>query len=77
MPPYDVLDAILEDYVEGYKSAEQIAHDHKYDLELVKRVIRMVDRAEYKRQQAAVGLKISEKAFGVGRRMPIAAKSEI
>jgi len=43
---------------------------------LVKRVIRMVDRAEYKRQQAAVGLKISEKAFGVGRRMPIAAKSE-
>ncbi len=77
LPPYDVLDAVLEDYVEGYKSAEQIAQDHKYDLELVKRVIRMVDRAEYKRQQAAVGLKISEKAFGVGRRMPIAAKSEV
>jgi uncharacterized protein (UPF0335 family) len=66
----------LVDYVEDYKSAEQIAQDHGFDLELVKRVIRMVDRAEYKRQQAAVGLKISEKAFGVGRRMPIAAKSE-
>ena len=76
LPPYDVLDAILVDYVEEYKSAEEIALDHKFDLELVKRVIRMVDRAEYKRQQAAVGLKISEKAFGVGRRMPIAAKSE-
>ena len=76
LPPYEVLDAILVDYVEDYKSAEQIAQDHGFDLELVKRVIRMVDRAEYKRQQAAVGLKISEKAFGVGRRMPIAAKSE-
>ena len=76
LPPYDVLDAILVDYVEEYKSAEQIAQDHHFELDLVKRVIRMVDRAEYKRQQAAVGLKISEKAFGVGRRMPIAAKSE-
>ncbi len=77
LPPYDVLDKILEDYVECYKPAEQIAADHQYDIELVKRVIRMVDRAEYKRQQAAVGLKISEKAFGVGRRMPIAAKPEV
>jgi NAD+ synthase/NAD+ synthase (glutamine-hydrolysing) len=76
LPPYDVLDAILEDYVECYKSAEQIARDRNFDWELVKRVIRMVDRAEYKRQQAAIGLKISEKAFGVGRRMPISAKSE-
>ncbi|HWR13806.1 MAG TPA: NAD+ synthase [Terriglobales bacterium] len=75
LPPYDVLDAILEDYVECYKAAEEIAATHGFDIELVKRVIRMVDRAEYKRQQAAVGLKISEKAFGVGRRMPIAAKS--
>jgi len=76
LPPYDVLDAILVDYIEDYKSAEQIAQDHGYDLALVKSVLRMVDRNEYKRQQAAVGLKISEKAFGVGRRMPIAAKSE-
>jgi NAD+ synthase/NAD+ synthase (glutamine-hydrolysing) len=76
LPPYDVLDAILVDYIEDYKSAEQIAKDHGFDVALVKSVMRMVDRNEYKRQQAAVGLKISEKAFGVGRRMPIAAKSE-
>jgi len=76
LPPYDVLDAILVDYIEDYKSAEQIAKDHGFDPVLVKSVMRMVDRNEYKRQQAAVGLKISEKAFGVGRRMPIAAKSD-
>jgi len=76
LPPYEVLDAILLDYIEDYKSAEQIAADHGFELALVKSVMRMVDRNEYKRQQAAVGLKISEKAFGVGRRMPIAAKSE-
>jgi len=76
LPPYDVLDAILVDYIEDYKSAEEIARGHGFDLALVKSVMRMVDRNEYKRQQAAVGLKISEKAFGVGRRMPIAAKGE-
>jgi NH3-dependent NAD+ synthetase len=76
LPPYEVLDAILLDYVEDYKSAEQIASSRGFDVALVKSVLRMVDRNEYKRQQAAVGLKISEKAFGVGRRMPIAAKSE-
>ena len=76
LPPYDVLDAVLEDYVEDLHSAEQIAADRGFDIELVRRVIRMVDRAEYKRQQAAPGLKISPKAFGYGRRFPIAAKSE-
>ena len=75
LPAYDVLDAILEDYVEDSHSAEQIARDRGFALELVKRVIRMVERAEYKRQQAAPGIKISEKAFGYGRRFPIAAKS--
>jgi NH3-dependent NAD+ synthetase len=70
------LDAILEDYIEDSHSAEQIAADRKFDIQLVKRVIRMVDRAEYKRQQAAPGLKISPKAFGYGRRVPIAAKFE-
>ena len=59
LPPYDVLDAILEDYVEDLHTAEQIAADHNFDLALVQRVIRMVDGAEYKRQQAAPGLKIS------------------
>jgi NAD+ synthase/NAD+ synthase (glutamine-hydrolysing) len=77
LPPYDVLDAILEDYVEESRSAEQIAQSRNYDLSLVKRVVRMIERSEYKRQQAAPGIKISEKAFGYGRRFPIAAKSEI
>ncbi len=77
LPPYEVLDAVLEDYVEDSRSAEQIASDRGFDLPTVRRVIRMVDRAEYKRQQAAPGLKISPKAFGYGRRLPIAAKSEV
>ena len=76
LPPYEVLDAVLEDYVEDMHPAEQIAKDRGFDIETVRRVIRMVDRAEYKRQQAAPGLKISPKAFGYGRRFPIAAKSE-
>jgi NAD+ synthase (glutamine-hydrolysing) len=77
LPPYEVLDPILEDYVEKGKSAEQIASNRKVEIDLVKRVIRMVERTEYKRQQAAPGLKISEKAFGYGRRFPIAAKSDV
>jgi NAD+ synthase (glutamine-hydrolysing) len=77
LPPYEVLDAVLEDYVEDSHSAEQIAADRHFDIEVVRRVIRMVDRAEYKRQQAAPGLKISPKAFGYGRRFPIAARNEV
>src|SRR5438309_9140317 len=76
LPPYEVLDAVLEDYVEDSHPAEQIASERGFDLATVRRVIRMVDRAEYKRQQAAPGLKISPKAFGYGRRFPIAAKCE-
>jgi NAD+ synthase (glutamine-hydrolysing) len=74
LPPYEILDAVLEDYIEDSHPAEQIAADRRIDIEVVRRVIRMVDRAEYKRQQAAPGLKISPKAFGYGRRFPIAAK---
>jgi len=77
LPPYEVLDVVLEDYVEESHSAEQIAADRRLDIEVVRRVMRMVDRAEYKRQQAAPGLKISPKAFGYGRRFPIAAKSDL
>jgi NAD+ synthase (glutamine-hydrolysing) len=76
LPPYEVLDEILEDFVEESWSAEQIARAHNFDPELVRRVIRMVERSEYKRQQAAPGIKISAKAFGYGRRFPIAAKAE-
>jgi NAD+ synthase/NAD+ synthase (glutamine-hydrolysing) len=77
LPPYEVLDAILEDFVEESSSAEQIGQVHKFDLDLVRRVIRMVERSEYKRQQAAPGIKISAKAFGYGRRFPIAVKAEV
>jgi NAD+ synthase (glutamine-hydrolysing) len=77
LPPYEALDAVLEDYVEDSHPAERIAAKRGFDIEVVRRVIRMVDRAEYKRQQAAPGLKISAKAFGYGRRLPIAAKCEV
>jgi NAD+ synthase/NAD+ synthase (glutamine-hydrolysing) len=76
LPPYEILDTVLVDYVEDNKSPRQIAEEHGYDLELVRKVTRMVDRSEYKRQQAAPGLKISEKAFGFGRRYPIAARTD-
>ena len=77
LPPYEVLDAILEDYIEELHTADRIAADRNFDVNLVRRVIRMVERAEYKRQQAAPGIKISAKAFGYGRRLPIAAKSDV
>jgi len=77
LPPYEVLDAILEDYVEESRTAEQIAADRGFDIVVVRRVIHMVNSAEYKRQQAAPGIKISAKAFGYGRRFPIAAKLDV
>ncbi len=77
LPPYGVLDTILEDYIADNRSPETIAQDHGLALPLVRRVVAMVDRSEYKRQQAAPGLKISEKAFGFGRRYPIAASQGI
>ena len=77
LPPYDVLDVILEDFVEESYSPERIAWVHKFEPDLVRRVIRMVERSEYKRQQAAPGIKISAKAFGYGRRFPIAAKADV
>jgi NAD+ synthase/NAD+ synthase (glutamine-hydrolysing) len=77
LPPYDVLDTILEDFIEDYRTAEQIAAERGYDVQLVKNIVRMVERSEYKRQQAAPGLKITPKAFGLGRRFPIAMKSEV
>ena len=77
LPPYDILDQILEDYVEDLKSAEEIAETRKLDIELVRRVVKMIERSEYKRQQAAPGIKITEKAFGVGRRFPIAVRHEV
>jgi NAD+ synthase (glutamine-hydrolysing) len=70
LPPYDVLDPILEAYVERDESPAEIAGDGVSE-ELVEDVIRMVDRAEYKRRQAPPGIKITPKAFGRDRRLPI------
>jgi NAD+ synthetase len=73
LPPYDVLDAILEEYVvKCHPVAEIIAAG--YDPAAVHRVVKLIDGAEYKRRQAAPGLKITTKAFGVGRRIPIAQR---
>jgi NAD+ synthase (glutamine-hydrolysing) len=77
LPPYEVLDVILEEYVEDLKTVHEIAEGHRWDEKMVARVAKMIERSEYKRQQAPPGLKISEKAFGVGRRFPIAVKYEV
>jgi len=74
LPPYDVLDEIIERYVEREHSAGQIIQDTGHDAELVQRIARLIDRNEYKRKQAAPGLKITGRAFGFGRRMPIAQR---
>lgn len=73
LPPYDVLDAVLHEYIEEEKCAADIAAKG-FDEAVVRDIIRMVDRNEYKRKQAATGLKVTSRAFGIGRRMPIAAK---
>ena len=72
LPPYPVLDAILERYVEQHQSKEAIV-DAGFAPHTVERIIRLVHIAEFKRYQAAPGLKITDRAFGTGWRMPIAA----
>ena len=73
LPPYDVLDAILDRYVvQGRSAAEIVAGG--FDAAIVRQVIRLIDLSEYKRRQAAPGLKVTTKAFGMGRRIPIAQK---
>ena len=71
LPPYDVLDPIVEAYVEDDRSPEDIIAARGLDPKLVDRVVEMIDRAEYKRRQAAPGIKITPKAFGRDRRLPI------
>jgi NAD+ synthase (glutamine-hydrolysing) len=70
LPPYDVLDAILREYVEEDRSIAEIARDG-HDAALVARVARLVDLSEYKRRQSPPGLKITPRAFGKDRRLPI------
>ena len=74
LPPYDVLDPILKAYIEEVKSPEEIAEETGFDLKLVRSIAALVDRNEYKRKQAAPGLKITSRAFGFGRPFPIAQR---
>jgi len=74
LPPYDVLDRILKAYIEEVKCPEEIAIETGIDLKLVRDIASLVDRNEYKRKQAAPGLKITSRAFGFGRPFPIAQR---
>ncbi|MFB6249882.1 MAG: NAD(+) synthase, partial [Salinibacter sp.] len=71
LPPYETLDAILERYVEKKKELGTIVGETGIDEGLVRDVLRQVDQNEYKRRQAPPGLRVTEKAFGIGRRIPI------
>jgi NAD+ synthase (glutamine-hydrolysing) len=74
LPPYDVLDRILKAYVEDLRAPEEIAGQNQFPLDLVRSVARRVDQNEYKRKQAPPGLKVTSKAFSVGRSFPLAQK---
>jgi NAD+ synthase (glutamine-hydrolysing) len=73
LPPYEVLDAILEAYVNKRKSVDEIV-GYGFDEEMVRRVLSLVDRSEWKRRQSAIGTKITGMAFGRDRRLPITNK---
>ncbi|HUA97017.1 MAG TPA: NAD+ synthase [Terracidiphilus sp.] len=77
LPPYEVLDPIVEAYVERYETPERIAREHGFSPDVVQQVVRLVERSEYKRQQAAPVLKVTAKSFGTGRRFPIAVKVQV
>jgi NAD+ synthase/NAD+ synthase (glutamine-hydrolysing) len=74
LPEYEILDKILEEYIEEMRPAAEISAKLGLPLDLVREIAGKVDRNEYKRQQAAPGLKITSKAFGIGRRFPIAQR---
>jgi NAD+ synthetase len=76
LPPYDVLDRVLKAYVEEVRTPEEIASHFGFPLEMVRDIAVKVDRSEYKRKQAAPGLKITSRAFGFGRPFPMAQKFE-
>ena len=73
LPPYDVLDEILRRHIEQHQPGEQIIAAG-FDPETVRQVLRLVRVSEFKRKQAAPGLKVTDRAFGTGWRMPIAAR---
>jgi NAD+ synthase (glutamine-hydrolysing) len=74
LPPYSVLDRILKAYIEDLHSPQEIADHYGFDVKLVRDIALLVDRSEYKRKQAAPGLKITSRAFGFGRPFPIAQR---
>jgi len=74
LPPYDVLDRILKAYIEDLRSPQEIADKYGFELKLAREIALLVDRSEYKRKQAAPGLKITSRAFGFGRPFPIAQR---
>ena len=74
LPEYDILDAILRGYIEEMRTPREIAERVGAPLETVESIARKVDLNEYKRQQAAPGLRVTSKAFGMGRRFPIAQR---
>jgi NAD+ synthase (glutamine-hydrolysing) len=76
LPPYDILDDILQRHIEQHQPADEIIAAG-FDAVTVRRVLRMVRLAEFKRKQAAPGLKVTDRAFGTGWRMPIAAKTDL
>ncbi len=77
LPDYARLDPVLSAYIEHYETAAEIAAHTELEPDEIARVLRLVERSEYKRQQAAPVLKVTPKAFGMGRRFPIAAKAEV
>ena len=77
LPPYDVLDPIVEAYVERFETPERICAEHGFPLELVRQTVSLIERSQYKRQQAAPVLKVTAKSFGMGRRFPIAVKVQV
>ncbi len=74
LPPYEIVDAVLDDYIVDHLSPEQIAEKHEYPLETVLELVKKIHQNEYKRRQSPIGLRVSEKAFSVGRRFPIVQK---
>jgi NAD+ synthase (glutamine-hydrolysing) len=74
LPPYELLDEVIERYVEHKQSVARIVRETGYERSLVARIARLIDLTEYKRKQTAVGIKVSSVAFGSGRRVPIAQR---
>ena len=74
LPPYDIIDQVLQGYMEEHFSPEEVSHQYQIPLDLVKQLIKKMYNAEYKRQQAAPGIRVSQRAFQAGRRFPIVQK---